>query len=199
MEYTNYRQLCVDLFGTDDATELKKIAEAHRQKNPLNAGRKKKFTVADISNMQMLRANGTTVNEIARRYKTSRQVISSYLNEKPKEGCTLRMTYMYRQHPCTVIDVDFLREKIYVQNKTNDILHRAFGVVEEPTWQDFEQFLRARCFPPTRGMLKKELERLGLDCYDPLQIAEKLKGKTAEDHMWLKFQYFDQSRECGVC
>ena len=101
----------------------------------------------------------------------------------------MRMTYMFRRQPCTTIDVDFLRRNIRIQNKTDDILHRAFGTNEQPTWDDFECFLQERCFPKTRGRLKDELRALGLDSYDPLQIVEKTKGRTAEDDLWLKIQY----------
>lgn len=128
--------------------------------------------------------------ETAQMYGTSRQSIS----ERPKDGCTLRITYLYQQHPCTLIDVDFLHQRIYIQNQTDDLLHRAFGVNEQPTWRDFELFLQDRCFPPTRGMLQDELSRLGLDSYDPLQIVERTHGRTAEDSMWLRFQY-DQGAE----
>lgn len=195
----DYQQLCKDLFGTDDVTELKKIAETVQQKNSRNAGRKKKFSEADILNMRASQAAGVTINEIARRYGTSRQVVSKYLGEKPHAGCTMRITYMYRHRPCTVIDVDFLHENIYIQNKTDDILHRAFGANEKPAWRDFELFLQERCFPETRGLLRKELERLGVDHYDPLQIVEKTNGRTAEDNMWLKFQYYRQEVQEGIC
>ena len=60
---------------------------------------------------------------------------------------------MFRRQPCTVIDVDFLDQKVVIQNKTDDILHRAFGVLEHPTWNDFENFLRDRCFPQTLSLI----------------------------------------------
>ena len=117
-------------------------------------------------------------------------MIGRYLNEKPAEGYTLRLTYMYQQHPCTIIDVDFLNQRVMVQNKTKDMLHRAFGVIEKPTWNDFEIFLKERCFPATRGNAKEILKELQLTSYDPLQIVEKTRGRTAEDDMWLKFNYY---------
>jgi len=188
----DYRKLCVDLFGTDDVDELTKIARMFKEKNPRNAGRKKKFTQEDIETMRGFIENGMTVNEVAERFHTSRQVVGKYLNEAPDENYTLRMTYMYRQHPCTVIDVDFLNQRVMVQNKTSDILHRAFGVIESPTWDDFELFLRERCFPATRGNVKQLLQGLQLMSYDPLQIVEKTRGRTAEDDMWLKFAYYPE-------
>ena len=186
----DYRKLCLDLFGTDDVNELTKIARIYKEKNPRKAGRKKKFTEEDIQAIRSLLESGMTVNEVAKRFQTSRQVIGKYLNQKPAEGCTLRITYMYQQHPCTIIDVDFLRQKVMVQNKTKDMLHRAFGVIEHPSWNDFELFLKDRCFPATRGNAKELLKQLQLTSYDPLQIVEKTRGRTEEDDMWLKFHYY---------
>lgn len=189
---TDYRQLCLTLFGTDDPAQLARLAAACRApkpQNPRGAGRKKKFTPADVSAMRALLAQGCTVQQVAGRFNTSRQVVARYLGPAPHPGCTLRMTLLYGRRPCTLIDVDFLHEKIYIQNRTDDLLHRAFGVLEEPTWADFEVFLQSRCFPPTRGGLKAELKALGLTDYDPLQILEKTHGRTAEDALWLKFQY----------
>ena len=159
----DYRKLCLDLFGTDDVNELTRIARTYKEKNPRNAGRKKKFTVEDVQTIRRLIEDGMTVNEVAERFQTSRQVIGKYLNEKPAEGYTLRMTYMYQQHPCTIIDVDFLNQRILVQNKTKDMLHRAFGVIENPTWNDFEMFLKERCFPATRGNAKEIFSKVDVD------------------------------------
>lgn len=186
----DYRRLCIELFGTDDIDELKAIAEKSRVKNPRNAGRKKKFMPKDVQKMRELLESGTTVNDIAKHFQTSRQIIGKYLNDNPADGYTLRMTYMYKQYPCTVIDVDFLNQKIMIQNKTKDMLHRAFGVIEEPTWEDFNDFLKERCFPAARGNAKEILRQLQLTSYDPLQIIEKTRGRMAEDNMWLKFAYY---------
>jgi len=187
---TDYQKLCVALFGTDDINELKKIAKEINNKNSRNAGRKKKFTQDDVREMKRLIADGVTVNEVARRFHTSRQVVGKYINTKPKEGYTLRMTYMYKQHPCTVIDVDFLNRRVMIENKTRDIFHRAFGVVEEPTWNDFEEFLKERCYSAARGDIKNILAQFRLTDYDPLQIVEKTRGRTVEDDMWLRFNYY---------
>ena len=186
----DYRKLCVDLFGTDDVNELTKIARTFKEKNSRNAGRKKKFTPGDVKTIRSLIENGMTVNEVAERFQTSRQIIGKYLNEKPAEGYTLRITYMYQQHPCTIIDVDFLNQSVLIQKKTKDMHHRVFGVIENPTWNDFEMFLKDRCFSSTRGNAKEILKELQLTSYDPLQIVEKTRGRTAEDNMWLKFNYY---------
>lgn len=185
----DYRKLCLELFGTDNVEELRKIAERVNSKNIRNAGRKRKFTEQEAREMRSLREDGVTVQDIACRFGTSRQIVSKYLNAPLANGYTMRMTYMFRNKACTTIDVNFLEQKIRIQNRTNDILHRAFGTNEQPTWEDFEIFLQERCFPSTRAYLKEELKALGLDSYDPLQIVERTKGRTAEDNLWLKIQY----------
>ncbi len=185
---TDYRKVCFELFGTDDVEELKEIANKLRDNR--NAGRKCKFTEREIRDIEKMLSCGITINEIAKKYNTSRQIIHKYINQKPKGTYTLRLSYMYLQHPCTIIDVDFLNEKIKIENRTDDILHRAFGVIENPTWEQFNEFLKDRCFPETRGNLKSVLKDLGIDCYDPLQIIEKTKGKTADDNMWIKIKYY---------
>ena len=113
----------------------------------------------------------------------------------PAEGVTLRMTYMWRQTPCSVIDVDFLRQRLTVRNMTDDMLHRAFGVNQSPTWEDLDLFLRERCFPESRGNAKELLRQLGLDEYDPLQIVEKTHGRTSDDDMWLRFRYYGRESD----
>lgn len=188
---TDYRRLCIELFGTDDVEMLKKLSKTIKEKNTRNAGRKRKFTADDVKNIKAAVDNGAKINDLAVKYGTSRQVISKYLHaqSKPANGYTLRMTYMYKKTPCTIIDVNFLDQHVLIQNKTDDILQRAFGVNENPTWADFETFLVDRCFPPTRGNIKDILKDLGLTDYDPLQIVEKTQGRTAEDPLWLKFSY----------
>ena len=185
---TDYRKLCIELFGTDNVEELRKIAKT---KNTRNAGRKKKFSDEEVADMRNLRAHGVSVNDIAARYNTSRQMIGRYLTEKPAKGYTMRMTYMYNLIPCTDIDVDFLNQNICIQNYTDDILHRAFGITETPTWADFEDFIQYRCFPRTRGNAKDILKKLQVQAYDPLQIVEKTRGRIADDNMWLKIRYYN--------
>lgn len=191
----DYRKLCVELFGTDDMKKLRHIAEEYKKKNARNAGRKKKYTEKDIERMAQLRNQGVGLQKIADEFGTSRQVVGRYLSEAPAKGSTMRLTYMFRQHPCTVIDVDFLEQKINVQNKTADPVHRAFGMIENPTWKDFEGFLKDRCFPETRGNKKALLRQLDLTDYDPLQIVEKTQGRMADDELWLKIRYLERKAE----
>ena len=191
----DYRKLCVELFGTDDEAALRKIAAEYEKKNTRNAGRKRKASDEDIRKMRTMRNAGASMQELARKFRISRQTVERYLNTSIGDGCTMRLTYMFRRQPCTVIDVNFLDRKVVIQNKTDDILHRAFGVIKDPTWHDFDNFFRDRCFPQTRSNCKELLQEMGLTDYDPLQIAEKTKGRLADDEMWLRFRYLPKREE----
>ncbi|MBR0419806.1 MAG: helix-turn-helix domain-containing protein [Erysipelotrichaceae bacterium] len=97
----------------------------------------------------------------------------------------LRMYYMSEKGVSTIIDVDMLNRKAAFRNYTGNLIRRAFGVKEEVTYEDFEHFLRSRCFPETRDKLKIELERLGIDSYDPLAIIRKTQGRMADDDFYI--------------
>ncbi len=194
---TDYKKLCIELFGTDDVGKLREIAagiKVGNSRNPRNAGRKRKFSEGDVAEMERLRSEGKGVGEIAERFGTSRQVIGRYLLPRPAIGYSLRVTLMFKQHPCTVIDVDFLEKRIFTRNMTDDIYHRAFGKKEDPDWGDFEDFLRYRCFSESRGNCREILTDLGLTDYDPLQIVEKTQGRISDDDMWLRFHYYSRRK-----
>ena len=184
----DYRALCIDFFGTDDVKELEKIAKKINDNR--GAGRKQKLSEKQIEEIENRLQNGMTMTEVAKIYGTSRQIIDKYINTPIDSDYTLRMTYMNGRKPCTIIDVDFINERITIKNRTEDMLHTAFGVVEKPTWEHFEEFLADRCFPETRGNLKAILKELNIGSYDKLQIVEKTKGRTTDDNLWIKFKYY---------
>lgn len=109
------------------------------------------------------------------------------------DNFTLRMNFMNRQDLCTVIDIDFKRERIKIENHTNKIPLRAFGVVENPSWEDFQIFLEDRCLPRTRAGLKEILRDMGVPFYDPLLIIEKTQGRIAGDNQWIALIPLKQS------
>lgn len=93
----------------------------------------------------------------------------------------------------TIIYADFKSRTVQIENHTDTLLDRAFGINEHPTWEDFEFFLEDRCFPKTRDKMKLILEDMGLDYYDPLAIIRKTHGRMAEDHAWIDIE--NDSRE----
>ena len=100
----------------------------------------------------------------------------------------LRLYYMSGNDISTIIDVDLLNGKVKFRNYTDNVIKRAFGRKESVSYNDFENFLKSRCFPEERDMMSIELARLKLPMYDPLLIVEKTEGRTAEDDYWLKIE-----------
>lgn len=98
----------------------------------------------------------------------------------------LRLIYMCLNEICTIIDVDEKDRRVSIRNYTNDLQRRAFGKIENPTFEEYEEFLESRCFPKTRDKIKLELERLDLPFYDPFLIIQKTQGRMAEDNFWIK-------------
>jgi len=184
----DYQKLCIELFGTDNEAELRKLSEKLK-KNARGAGRQAKFTETDAEAMREMLKNGSSPAETAAHFGTTVQTLGRLINKPIHEGCTMRMFFMHRNKICSIIDVDFQNERVYVENRTDDIFHRAFGAKESPVWDDLEYFLADRCFEQNRADLRRILKTLGLDSFDRLSILEKTAGRTAEDNMWIRFQY----------
>ena len=98
-----------------------------------------------------------------------------------------KILFYNNEELCTEIFYDFKTETVSIINYTNDIILRAFGANEDPSWQDLNTFLRSRCFPEERINKKHLLNLLGIEYYDPWLILPKTKGKMEEDHQWLEF------------
>ena len=195
---SNFEEQVMKIFGTIDLNELKQIAEAARSCQNMSAktltrecrtGRKNSFTESQLAQILALRKNGENITDIAKRYRVSRQTIYSQIRRahhfSSDPDVKTRMYFMNRDDLCTTIDVDFLHERIYIQNYTDQIILRAFGVRKDPKWKDFEDFLEERCFPRTRDHAKEILREMELPFYDPLLIIEKTEGRMAGDHQWI--------------
>ena len=96
---------------------------------------------------------------------------------------------------CSVIYANSEEKTVSVKNFTNNLLFRAFGINEHPTWQDFESFLQSRCFPETRQNLKYDLKKLDLTEYNSLEICKKTNGKIFEDNQWMEIKDLDLELE----
>lgn len=147
------------------------------------------FSMPQTARMLAMRQEGESIDAIADAFHVSPQTIRSrmeearHFSEDPDQ--TMRMCFMHRYELCTTIDIDFRHERIAIQNYTDQLPLRAFGVVERPSWADFEWFLEDRCFPRTRDHVKDLLRELDVPFYDPLLIIEKTQGRMAEDHSWI--------------
>lgn len=106
----------------------------------------------------------------------------------PEKTLPIRLWYMYKENVCTLIDVDERKQIIRIRNYTKNRQFRAFGVNEEPTFEDYQDFLRSRCFAESRDKMKLILRDLNLPFYDPFMIIKKTEGRMAEDDFWLKVE-----------
>ena len=100
----------------------------------------------------------------------------------------IRMYYMDGEHLCTVIDVDEAMHEVEIKNYVSNPQKRAFGRMENPTFDDYLAFLESRCFPKTRDKMKAMLDALGLPFYDPFMIIEKTQGRMADDDQWIRIE-----------
>ena len=98
---------------------------------------------------------------------------------------TVTLFFYNRQTLCSKICADYSAKEVRVENLTDDIWHRAFGVNLLPSWNDYEEFLKSRCIPKERDGIKFYLKELGLYEYDALEIIKKTNGRIAEDEGWL--------------
>lgn len=108
--------------------------------------------------------------------------------EIPPRYFPMRLWYMYKNEVCTVIEVNEREKRIHIFNYTRDNMKRAFGKIERPTYEQYEEFLESRCFPRTRDKMKIALKELDLPFYEPLMIIEKTAGRMAEDDFWIKIE-----------
>ncbi len=106
----------------------------------------------------------------------------------PEKKLPLRLWYMFRDRPCTLIDVNEIERKVQIWNYTDQLMFRAFGSVENPDYAMYEEFLESRCFPAGRDKMKLVLKDLELPFYDPLLIIEKTEGRMAEDEFWIRME-----------
>ena len=89
----------------------------------------------------------------------------------------------------TTIIADYTDEVIKIKNHKDDIIHSAFGVRTNPSWDDYLEFLEDRCISRTRDGLKYYLDTIGVDEYNPFEIIKKTQGRMSEDHQWIKISY----------
>ena len=140
--------------------------------------------------LQLPHRKGIGNTEIAKQIGVSRQTIYKYIYNaehfSKNPDFTMRMNFMNGSQLCTVIDIDFKHEVVRMKNYTDRIPLRAFGVVENPSWADFEEFLKERCLPASRAGLKGILREMDVPFFDPLLIIEKTNGHMAGDHQWVQ-------------
>ena len=108
--------------------------------------------------------------------------------EIPPKELPIRMWYMYKNKPCTLIDVDEAKKIVRIKNYVDNVQFTAFGNNTEPSIADYEDFLESRCLPKSRDKIKLELKELDIPFYDPYLIIKKTQGRMAEDDFWIQIE-----------
>lgn len=108
---------------------------------------------------------------------------SDFVDTARRHGHELLILHFYDGDAlCTKICADRTTRTLAIENHTADVLQAAFGVNQNPTWNDLHELLESRCVPRQRDGLRYYLAELGLEKYDPLEIIRKTKGCMAEDN-----------------
>lgn len=116
-----------------------------------------------------------------------KQSFEDYLNKTIELGHKiLKLNYYYNDFLCTEIFADYDNKTVKFRNYSDDILYRAFGVKNNVTWKQYEEFLESRCVPKSRSNLRNYLDTLEIDEYNPIEIIKKTKGRMAEDCQWIE-------------
>lgn len=111
----------------------------------------------------------------------------AFLMDAKKRNHELTVLFYYNSDIlCTKICADKTAKRLAIKNEVDDILLTAFGVEENPKWNDYIDFLHERCIPQTRDGIQFYLKELGLETYDPIKIIRRTEGRMAEDNHWIK-------------
>ena len=96
--------------------------------------------------------------------------------------------FFYKNHDVTtaIIDVDNVKKQISVLNIAKDPYLLPFGNNEHPTYDDYIDLLKDRCFPENGQNAPFELKKLSLPFYDPFLIVCKTKGRVHGDYFSLE-------------
>ena len=114
-----------------------------------------------------------------------KQTLQEY-KKKHSRNKLLQQRFFYENTLLTPFLPPSAAEKVLIENHTSDPLYTAFGVNDDPDWQDYQNFLEERCIPKSRAGLQEYLNAIGVDEYNPLEIVRKTKGRMAEDQSWLE-------------
>ena len=114
-----------------------------------------------------------------------KQTLQEYQNTH-KQNKLLQLKFYHGDTLCTTILANETDKSVLIENHTNNPLYTAFGVQDDPDWQDYCDFLEERCIPKSRAGLHEYLTAIGVAEYSPIEIIRKTQGRMAEDQAWLE-------------
>lgn len=96
--------------------------------------------------------------------------------------------YFMDENTCMAkITFNMYNLSVSVENYTDVFVFKPFGLIENPTYDDLENFVADRCMPKTRVNAKEILYKLGIPEYDEFAIINATHGGTCFDQCWIKF------------
>lgn len=108
-------------------------------KNVRGAGRKPVITDEQLNIVKDRIQSGESISSIAKEYGVSRQALHNRL--KYSESRYVTMEYMVNGDVTTIIEVDFRNEDVRIKNMGNRLSKYAFGINQNPSWENFTSFL----------------------------------------------------------
>ncbi len=114
------------------------------------------------------------------------------IRKRASDNFSTVLSYYDENTLCSSIYADFEKKTIKVTNHINNLIKTAFGANCDPTWEDFEYFLKERCISRERDGLGFYLEALGLTEYNPMDIILRTNGRMAEDNQWILVENYNE-------
>ena len=107
--------------------------------NERNAGRKPILTVEDIQAIRERRQAGESISALATEYGVTRQALYKRLRED--RPISFKLDYIIDGQTIAEIDADPKSHNITVVNYAMELSKLPFGFREDPSWQDFCEFI----------------------------------------------------------
>lgn len=108
--------------------------------NDRGAGRKSTLTTEQIENARNRYEAGESIAQIAAEYGISRQGLYKRLRED-KQAKEIKIDYVLEGELCTTISIYINDNRLRVFNYATQLSKRAFGWNENPSWEEFRDFL----------------------------------------------------------
>lgn len=98
----------------------------------------------------------------------------------------ISFNFMFKDTITTRVNIED-NDKASIENFTDDIYSRAFGVKTNITIEDVKHLFSTRVMPRTRDNCIEVLKHIGVTFYDEYLICRKTNGATTDDYSWIRF------------
>ncbi len=116
-----------------------------------------------------------------------KETLNEFISAKQNMGHKLMMIKVFEKDTLrSAICADFTDKTVIHKDYTDNAIKTPFGNNTNPSFEDFEDYLKERCISENRAGLQEYLDVLNLDKFDPIEIIKKTKGIMAEDNFHLE-------------